>query len=331
MKSPEKHKIPYELIAKYLSGEADPDDIIDIERWKSNSEENLKTFDEYERIWKKTGQSSIFADIDVEEEWDIFSSTIELVSQSRDRKKIWMNVIRIAAILLIGFFLTVSGILINNNLRYENYQAKNSVLDISLPDGSKVSLNRQSSLKYKKSFKEKREIELKGEAYFDVVPDPEKPFIVRNRDVFVEVLGTSFSVRAYKSENTIDVAVESGIVAVFDSNKSDSKQILKKGDQLTYVRESRSMIINQISDPNYHSWKTGILVFTDYKLGNVISKLEETYNVDIIARNPSILDCTITVKFENKSIDYILMTLSKTLDFEVIKNGSQYILSGEGC
>jgi transmembrane sensor len=331
MNSPEKHNIPYELIARYFSGEANPDDIIDIERWKASSEENLKAFSEYERIWKKTGQSSIFADIDVEEEWDIFSSTIELVTHADNRRKIWLTVYRIAAIILLGVILSISGLVLNNNLRYENFHAKNSVLNISLPDGSKVSLNKQSSIKYKKSFKENREIELKGEAFFEVIPNPEIPFLVRNKEVFVEVLGTSFSVRAYRNENTIDVAVESGIVAVFDSNKEDSKQVLRKGDQLTYLKESRSMIINQISDPNYHSWKTGILVFSDFQLGNLISKLEDLYDVKIIARNPSVLNCRITVKFENKSIDYILRTLSKTLDFEVEKNANQYIITGEGC
>lgn len=72
MEIPEKNKVPIDLIARFLNGEADTDDIIDLEQWKAASGENARTFEEYRRIWEKTGQLSLFADIDIEEEWNIF-------------------------------------------------------------------------------------------------------------------------------------------------------------------------------------------------------------------------------------------------------------------
>ncbi len=337
MKIPEKNKVPVDLIAKYLNGEADTNDIIDLEQWKSASGENKKVFEEYRRIWEKTGQISMFADIDIENEWNIFLDSVEnapeeKVKPGKKRSFVSNAFIRVAAAILIGLIFGYAGWYGLRTLRFEKVVARNQVIEFGLPDGSEISLNKNSSLTYPKKFDEDRELILDGEAFFEVVSDPQHPFIIKSGKVRIEVVGTSFNVQAFKDENVVQVFVETGKVAVYESGPGIiKKDFLTGGERIIYSRKSGIRSVQPNTDLNYKSWKTGIYHFENSRLQYVINILETNYRTEINLVNPLLNDCRISVSFENKSLEYILETIAETLDLDLVKSDKGYLIDGKEC
>ena len=279
MNIPEKNKVPVDLIAKYLNGEANTDDIIDLENWKAKSGDNKKVFDEYRTIWEKTGQLSLFADIDIENEWNVFLENVDINEQeykSRQGDVAWKPLLRIAAVIVAGLILSVSGYFTYRSVMYEKLVAKNEILQVQLPDGSNVTLNKGSKLIYPGKFGDERELYLNGEAFFEVSKDPDRPFIVESGNVKVEVIGTSFNFYGFKNENVVQVIVESGKVAVYNEKDEEiRKDILTKGEKLIYARKSGVRSIQPNNDINFKSWKTGVIRFENSSLQYVVNLLEK--------------------------------------------------------
>lgn len=331
MKVPAENNIPYELIAKYLSGEADPAEIRQAEAWKDFSVENGEIFVTLEKIWKHTGGISVTDPIDLDREWERFRNEVSGFNKENKKLRSVSFIYRIAAVLVTGLVIMFAAYYGYNSIAYKSLRAENTVLEKKLPDGSTISLNRNSKVKYLRSFEKNRNLKLDGEAFFEVVADPSRPFRVRHGDIQVEVIGTSFSVRAYKKDENIEVVVESGKVAVYEVTRPDDTNILLKGDRLNYNRTSRKTVLQNNADPNYHSWKTGILVFNGAELKDVLVKLEEIYEVHFEVADRAILDCTISVRFDNKDIRYIMETIARTLDLSITVKGNTFKISGEGC
>lgn len=335
MNIPEKNKVPVDLIAKYLNGEANTDDIIDLENWKAKSGDNKKVFDEYRTIWEKTGQLSLFADIDIENEWNVFLENVDVNEKGYKHKRTdgnWKPLLRIAAAIVAGLILGVSGYFSYRALKYERLIAKNEVLQFHLPDGSNVTLNKGSKIVFPAKFDDTRELFLNGEAFFEVTRDPDRPFIVESGDVIVEVVGTSFNFYGFKNENVVQVIVESGKVAVY--NEKDitvRKDFLSKGEKLIYARNSGVRSIQANTDINFKSWKTGELHFNNSSLQYVVNLLEKLYQTRITLVNPRLNECMITVSFDNKSLEYILETITETLDLKLMKTENGYFIDGPEC
>jgi len=239
MEIPEKNKVPIDLIAKFLNGEADTNDIIDLEQWKAASGDNIKVFEEYKTIWEKTGQLSPFADIDIENEWNVFLESVEIFEEEIKTKRksftLFGNpVFRVAAALLAGLVLSYSSWFIYQSLKFEKVIAGNEVIQRSLPDGSQINLNKNSKLVYPRKFNENRNLRLEGEAFFEVVSDKANPFIVRSGDILVEVVGTSFNVSARKNVGLVQVVVETGTVAVYNEEFSPlKKDLVSAGEKIS--------------------------------------------------------------------------------------------------
>lgn len=326
-----KNKIPFDLISRYLSGEADAKEIASLEDWKLGSKENQKIFNDFKKLWEKSGQTSLLQEINIDSEWEKFKTSVSLKAPAKEKNTFTFYLYRIAAVIIIGLVLSIGGYYGSNSLKYETIYAGTEVLKLDLPDGSVVDLNRNSKLKYTKRFAEDRKIRIDGEAFFTVVKDSLHPFIVSNKKLFVEVIGTSFNVRAFDNEATIDIIVEEGKVAVYEAINKSTREYLLKGDRLVYEKESGKKILDVKTDSNLLSWKTGKLHFSEDKLGYVLSILEKHFGVEFSVENQSILSCPISVKFEDKDLNYILSTIAKTLDLTVSREGSRYIIRGEGC
>ncbi len=333
MNTPENDKTPYDLIARYLAGEASDDEIIDVEKWKGASSENIRIFDQCRKIWEKSGQANLFTDIDINEEWDHFLRGVETLILEDDDKtgKVFFTAYRIAAIFVIGLILSLSTVFLSKSLRQVAFYTENSGDQIELPDGSIVYLNKNSKISYSKSFKKSRELTLDGEAFFEVESDSSNAFIISAGKVRVEVMGTSFNVDAYKNEDLVKVIVATGKVAVYDKSNSNEKSELEKGEKVVFSRELRSAKISKNYDVNYISWKTGILSFENASLEEVFNKLSEIYNIDFELKNQDLYRCRISVRFDHSDLDYILNTLSLTLGIQIEKGHTAYIVTGEGC
>ena len=333
MKIPEKNKVPINLIARVLNGEASMDEIFMVEQWKNISDDNKKVFNEYAHIWEKSGRLSPLSTINIGDEWKVFLENLRTTRLNK-RKSISLRapLLRVAAALVAGLFLGYSGWALYRAMAFEKVVAKNKVEEISLPDGSLLSLNINSTVTYPKKFKKNRSLVLDGEAFFNVKKDSSSPFIVKSGDILTEVVGTSFNVIAYRKENLVQVFVESGIVAVYkNTGELANKNLVKKGETIIVSREKDNVSLQENADLNYNSWKTGRFIFENSSLQYVVGILEKHFHAEIRLVNPVLNKCQINVNFENKSLEYILETITQTLDLDMVKSDNAYLIDGQGC
>ena len=200
---------------------------------------------------------------------------------------------------------------------------KGQKLTMVLPDGSRVHLNSESSIVFPERFEgENRTVELTGEAYFDVVENKDKPFIVRTGQVVAVVLGTSFNVNSFPEQDEISVSLVSGKVKILPSPEDQDHPdeiILTKGEKVTIDKISLEAVTSSFEAAAEVGWKDGLLVFEgdDYK--RVMTKLERWYGATFIANNKPIGKWQIKGRFDNLSLEEVLENLKYThkIDYKI--------------
>ncbi|WP_052143607.1 FecR family protein [Wocania ichthyoenteri] len=317
-----KNKVTELMIKNYLSGICSEREREIVEIW-------------YDGLEKSSGSEHLNLD---EAEMNLLGKRI-FENVIKVKKLNWFNKniqsIRIAASILI--FISI-GILSYYSIHGNDLNMK--VTDhalrsrIVLTDGSVVVLNSSSELKYPKSFDgNKREVFLKGEAFFEITKNKDKPFIVHTEDLDIEVLGTSFNVDARSQKDSIIISVKEGKVAVVDkkskNNNNTNKQILLPNDQLVYNKTQDNSYKKQFSKIVWHEDK---LKFNNQTLLSISKSFEEWYNVKFEFINPQLKQCVYTANIESnvtifKALD--LLSSAQKFDYE-IKDGKIKI-SGKSC
>ena len=157
---------------------------------------------------------------------------------------------------------------------------KGGKFQIKLPDGSKVWLNAASSLRFPTVFNgSKRQVELKGEAYFEVSPDKSKIFEVNTRNQVVQVLGTHFNINAYLDEPTVNTTLLEGSVRVSDL-RTNISQLLKPGEQSQLSEQME--VINLKNTNEAVAWKEGYFQFDEADIKTVMRQIERWYDVSVV-------------------------------------------------
>jgi len=325
--------IDIELITRHLSGESSLAEEKEFKRWLAEDPENSKLLDQYTLVWKKLGRVESVAGIDLDAEWNVLESRMaeaeKVVRLQAGRKRsVRFYIARIAVAAMLAAVLTFTGIYTVNRFGYKTLATMNQSEELVLPDGSRLTLNHFSSLKYPRKFSgEIRNIELDGEGFFEVDSDPDNPFVINTRDVDIKVLGTSFNVNAYSENAAVEVIVKTGEVAVTRHGEVPRTIILKPGNKGVYKKTEETLEITQEIDKNYLAWKTKSFVFEDQPLLDVSKQLNKVYQAEIIIDSDSLKDARITTTFNDQSLDAILNVLSATLDLDVRKSNGQIILS----
>lgn len=194
----------------------------------------------------------------------------------------------------------------------EIYSQPGTIVCQQLPDGTKVWLNSKSYLKYPKAFKkDKREVELVGEAYFQVKSDKSHPFYVCLKNgMKVYAYGTKFNVNAYHEDAQIEAILERGHINVLLPNEKE--YCLSPGQGVTYNKEKQQAIKKEISIVEKIAWKEGKLVFRKATLQEVLLRLSRVYNVKIRFKNYSNTTYRYRATFKNETVTQILEYLSKS-------------------
>ena len=157
------------------------------------------------------------------------------------------------------------------------YTPRGGEYKVILPDGSKVWLNAGSSIRFPTVFRGRtREVDLKGEAYFEVAKNPRMPFKVKSRNAEIEVLGTHFNVRAYTDEKAMKTTLVEGSVKVKSLN---SNKILKPGEQA--VLKGKAMVVNTVVVEEQIAWKNGLFLFKDASLEDVMKQAALWYDLKV--------------------------------------------------
>lgn len=234
--------------------------------------------------------------------------------------------LRIAAVLLLILSVGIPSVIYSVNRAKLSpsvfeYTAGEGIKTVDLPDGSRVFLNEGSNLEFGKDYAVQREVHLKGEGFFDVMSDPQKPFRVNSGKVVVTVLGTSFNVRE-TGNRSIQVLVESGTVSLQLAENQESV-ILNPGD-LGEAGESISK--TKLSDVNYLSWKTKEFKFIDEPLENILDILQKAYHVEVRTGEVELDDKRLTSTYSEQSFDAVLSTICAAFNLDFEKEGKVYIL-----
>ena len=183
---------------------------------------------------------------------------------------------------------------------------------VVLPDGSKVWLNAESTLKFPVPFpKDFRNVDLQGEAYFEVTKNQKRPFVVHSGNVEVKVLGTRFDCKAFAEDRNIEVILEEGKVALNSNVASgQDESILKPGDRAVIEKTTGEMQIVNENIGKYIAWHTGKLVFDNTPMEEVATRLERWYGVEVVIQDKNILNYRFTTTFDNESIFHVIELLS---------------------
>lgn len=188
---------------------------------------------------------------------------------------------------------------------------------VSLPDGTEVILNANSTLSYPSAFGAERRVELVGEAVFDVSRDEAHPFIVSTGKMDVKVLGTRFDVSVYPGENLM-VSLMEGAVSVYSPENEAEAYILSPGE--TLVETGSGYEMTAMND-EFTAWVDGFFLFRNRTLADIISQLEKYYSVDISVENPSVLDYRFTGRFlQNEGVMEILRVFQKIYPISVTRD-----------
>lgn len=317
-----------ELLVKYLLEEANEAERQQVNAWITASAENKKYYDHFSLVWEKSKKHAVTSTVDTDAAWQKFqqrvqqneASSAKIIEMPR-RQMGWM---RIAAMLvvLLGSAWMLYNIIGIGKPEMIAIHSEDKVLIDTLPDGSIVTLNKNSSLSYPASFKgNSRDIALTGEAFFDVTPDKSKPFIISVNDVKVRVVGTTFNVK-HTDERT-EVVVETGIVEV--SKKDKGIKVMPK-EKAVVLKDKAMPVKENSTDELYNYYRTREFVCNGTPLWRLVDVLNEVYNADIVIENEQLKNLPLTTTFHNETLDSILSVVGETFNIKVERNGNRIIL-----
>jgi transmembrane sensor len=311
------------LIGKYLSGEANPDEAIYLEEWKATSSENNKYFEDYERLYN----ISVLAlnDTKVNAAWKGVHAQLNFikpVNVVRPKNTYWA----IAASLIFVMGLAALYFYFSKPAEPLEYIALNETRSVKLKDNSEIDLYKNSSVQMNNEFDaNNRILKLKGSAYFKVIHDDAKPFIVNMGAFNVKDIGTKFKIVTSENGDTITVSVDEGVVFVYDS--LGFEKTINANEKVVYILSKHSSADSKASSEIVlKSFK-----FQNTSLKEVISQLSNAFGVQIIIDNEKISECKITTQFNNESLENVLLIITETLGIEAGKTESGFIIIGDQC
>jgi ferric-dicitrate binding protein FerR (iron transport regulator) len=193
---------------------------------------------------------------------------------------------------------------------------------VILPDSSVVWLNSGTQIRYRNDFSvSNREINLTGQAFFQVTKNEKIPLKVYCSDIEVKVLGTKFDVSAYPEDKNVRVFLESGKVEIRNSKATSSPYNLNPGEMAEYNKQSGNMSRSKPDPGKFISWKEGILVFRDDPMEEVIPKLQRRYNIEIDVASPAIYQSVFTATLKNETLEEVFKSISFacSVHYQIIK------------
>ncbi len=333
----------WELLGKIAANETESNDGFKVKSWENEPEEIRKELEDSLKMMKKVDDYYKIKNFNSHVAWknvqkQIYPEKAKTIQLKNIRKEAISKFYKYAAIVLITLLLGSVGYYFS--FIYQNpAQTKQMVLaekqvlnEYVLPDGSVVSLNWNSELNFPKSFNDSiREVTLTGEGFFDIKPNPDKPFIINAGNARIKVLGTSFNVSAYPENETVDIVVKTGKVQVFrtktDSITAINEVILVPGEKGTLFNSSNLLKKMVNKNPNFIAWKTQNLIFDEVPLNEVIQCLEEVYHTDIQITEPDLNNLVYTGHFDQKPIEFVLEVIRLTFNLDVLEDNEQFALS----
>ncbi len=328
-----------DLVAKYLSGNISTEDRAELLHWADAEEANRQFFDEMIQLWSMSAEAEEPFEADVELAWSSLENKLPFeedplriedvppkLIQLKKKRWDWRIAAAIAVLLIGGWWLIPNSLEPSEEVLAAQLQDEPLVL----PDGSKVWLNEDSRVVYRPSF-EKRNIQLEGEAFFEIARDEKRPFIVEAGSARTTVLGTSFNLRAYPDENRVELVVESGKVK-FENLKQREKEAvatLEKGQAAFVKKDTDEIVLDSSISENTTAWMRDTLVFNQASLDKVIGDIQRYFRIAIQVEDEGAYNCNFNSTFPQPELGNVFDEMEAVLEgIEIRQEGERYILQG---
>lgn len=308
-----------DILQRYVEGNVSPEEIIAVVDWLDADESHVREFMALHKLNDISLLNQPDSKVDVQKK----KKTITF-------RQIGYELAKIAAILILfwgGTKLYETTSVKENVIAYQTlYVPAGQRAELILPDSTHVWLNARSKLVYPISFgKDIRQVELNGEAYFDVIHNEKQPFVVRTPQMDIQVLGTEFNVTAYSSSSDFEVALLRGCIELSSPRLSSNYRMKEK----EHIRlQNNKLISKDISDYDYFRWKEGLICFNNESVATIIEKLKLYYDIDIEVYNQKFINSRYTGKFRTKDgIEQVLRVLQIEHKFTYTKNNDLNLIT----
>lgn len=346
------------LLISYLENTISQEDEKLLIKWLKKHPESVKEIKDFKSLWLSAEITGASDENALKTEWDKLWRKIDSqkIRPEISKRKVFYSLPRIAAVFLLGAVISFAiAYRISNPTPYKStfYEidtpagAKSKVV---LPDGSTIWLNAGSNIKYAESFGKKgREVFLSGEAFFDVKSNQSKIFVVKTSELNIKAYGTTFNVKSYPGEGTIEATLIKGSIGVtrtrFDTKKND-EVILEPNQRVVYYRKTNTVIKNQenkedqpleqkstrveekkltyliskgIDPKEFTSWKDGTLFISSETLEDLVVKLERKYDVKIYFENETLKHLKFTGSLENETVEQVIeaIGIAAKIDYKI--------------
>jgi transmembrane sensor len=305
-----------QLASKVLAGEASADEKKVLKQMLLENTEHSLIYNQLKEYWDADVKLTGIRDKDTFEANLLARLDFEPEAQVSNFRKLYLRIASAAAILFFVMTCSLAYLYIANPYQESyTYAAQSVPVEYTLKDGTKVTLNKNSSLTFKSDFGDKRrDVKLVGNAYFKVSKDKTRPFSVEALGTKTEVLGTSFNIETNEEKSEVSTTLVEGSVH-FTAHKCDV--LLHPGEEVIYDTSSGKHITKKVDTQYNTAWVSGRYNYKNIKFADLIAKLEKIYNIKIQISNQGIENQIISASFiKDEPIEEILNALDSELGFK---------------
>jgi len=308
-----------ELVQKYADSTATPEEVQELMDWYR----------------KPTVGEVVWPSDNAAERDRVYQRMLQRLQDSLTVKRTrlyWITPLRAAAVFLL--IIGIAAVFYFLSSRPVTYSVitnpSGQTREVLLPDGTMVWLNAATTLRYANTFSAHRQVQLDGEAYFDVAHDPRHPFTVETGGIGITVLGTRFNISGYTGTGRTIVTLLQGKVSIANAEKELA--VLKPGTQLMWEGQTKKAVIKSIDTTTVVAWKLGRLQFQGQPLNEIVQTLERWYNVRIRFLNPDLGHCRYYLNFDSKMpLKDLLEVLADVTNMNFSFDKQTVVISGKGC
>lgn len=319
-----------DLIVLYLTGRASPEQRERLETWMKASDRNRAVFEKVKSVWTAPASTELNKRRQEQRDRIWSAGTADVPTESRQLASRWW--LRAAASVLIVVAVGWGATQWMNEAAVpiamiEMSNAAGMKSSYTLMDGTEVWLNAESTLRYPEQFSDTlRWVELVGEAFFDVTPDADRPFVVKAGNTRTEVLGTAFNIEAYDEHDYIKVSLLEGKVNVQNS-RADLLSALAPGEQLLFSTTEEEFSIQRFDYALTFGWKDGTLMLDGADLETFRQVLEKWYGVNTVIIGDPGRDWEIRARYDNENLENVMRDVAFNKNFSYELNGNNLIMN----
>ena len=312
----------------FFEGKLNAEDKEKVKEWIAANNENRIVFEETKSVWEQTERLRGMQKYNADRALEKVNKKIGVKSSS----KFVVKFQRIAAILILPLLIAT--------LYFSTKQDKQEVAEdnwytlktgagmrseFELPDGTKVFLNSSTTISYPLSFAGlTRNVELNGEAYFDVAENKKQPFIVNTGKIKIEVTGTEFKASNYDFEDLTEIVLVDGSVRLCQFDGLGEKKVIhtmSPGEKAILTGADNKLYLEKVNVDKYIAWKEGVLMFRDDSMEEVVRRLNRWFNVDITLNAKILDDYVYTATFVDESLIQVLdlLKMSAPIDYKIVQ------------